>query len=84
MLCHVMETVGEFSYVGDRVNADGGCEAVVTARTRCGWVIFRECVELLYSRFPLLLKGLFIAIMHDQQQSVKHGAWKKVRWKFYK
>ena len=34
------------------------CEAAVTARTRCGWVMFRECSELLYSRrFSLMLKG---------------------------
>ena len=26
------------------VSAGGGCEAAVTARTRCGWVMFRECV----------------------------------------
>ena len=39
------------------VNAGGGCEAAVTARTRCGWVKLRECGELLYGRFPLKLKG---------------------------
>ena len=32
--------------------------AAVSARTRCGWVKFRECGELLYGRrFPLRLKG---------------------------
>ena len=52
-----VETVKEFTYHGDRVSADGGCEAAVTARTRCGWVKFRECGELLYGRrFPLILK----------------------------
>ena len=56
-LCDEVETVGEFTYLGDRVSAGGGCEAVVTARTRCGWVNFRECGELLYGRrFPLRLK----------------------------
>ena len=41
------------------VNAGGGCKAAVTARTRCGWVKFRECSELLYGRrFPLWLKGV--------------------------
>ena len=36
----------------------GGCEAAVTASTRCGWVRFRKCGELLYGRrFPLRLKG---------------------------
>ena len=37
-LCDEVETVREFTYLGDRVSADGGCEADVTARTRCGWV----------------------------------------------
>ena len=56
MLCDV-ETVSEFTYLGDMVSAGGGCEAAVTTRTRCGWVKFRECGELLYDRrFPLKLK----------------------------
>ena len=33
-LCHKVETVREFTYLGDRVSAVGGCEAAVTARTR--------------------------------------------------
>ena len=37
-LCDEVVTVREFTYAGDMVNAGGGCEAVVTARTRCGWV----------------------------------------------
>ena len=52
-----METVREFTYFGDRVSACGGCEAAVTARTRCGWVKLRKCDESLYCRFPLQLKG---------------------------
>ena len=52
-----MDTVREFTYLGDRVSAGGGCEAAVTARTKCGWVMFRECDELLCgSRLPLKLK----------------------------
>ena len=33
-LCDGVETVRQFTYLGDRVS--GGCEAGVTARTRCG------------------------------------------------
>ena len=29
------------SHLGDRVSAGGGCEAAVSARTRCGWAKFR-------------------------------------------
>ena len=32
-LCVEVETVTEFTYLGDRVSAGGGCEAAVTART---------------------------------------------------
>ena len=32
-LCDEMETVMKFTYLGDMVS--GGCEAAVTARTRC-------------------------------------------------
>ena len=39
-------------------SAGGRCETAVTARTRCRWVKFKECSELLYGRmFPLQLKG---------------------------
>ena len=52
-----METVKEFTYFGYRVSV-GGCEAAVTSRTRCEWVMFMECSELLYGRrFPLELEG---------------------------
>ena len=57
-LCYEVETVREFTYLGDWVSAGGGCEAVVTAKTRCGWVRCWECGELLYgTRFHLRLKG---------------------------
>ena len=42
-LCSEEETGRELAYLGDWVSAGGGCEAAVTARTRCGWVKFREC-----------------------------------------
>ena len=55
-LCDGVETVQEFTYLGVRVSAGGGCEAALTNRTRCGWVKFGECDELLYGRkFPLKL-----------------------------
>ena len=57
-LCDDVETVREFTYLGDSVTAGGGCEAAVTACTRCGWVRLTEYGELLYGRrFPLRLKG---------------------------
>ena len=53
-----METVREFTYLGDRVSAGGGCKAAVTARTRCWWGKYMECGELLCGlRSPLRLKA---------------------------
>ena len=40
-LCDEVETVNG-CYLGDGLNASGGCEAAVTARVRIGWVRFRE------------------------------------------
>ena len=54
MLCDEVETLREFTYLGDRVSVGGGCEAAVVVRTGCWWVKFRECGELLYGeRFQI-------------------------------
>ena len=52
-----VETVNRFCYLGDRLNASGGCETAVTARVKIGCVRFRKCEELLLgNRFPLKMK----------------------------
>ena len=38
-----VETVRDFSYLGDRIYPESECEAAVASRTRIGWVIFRDC-----------------------------------------
>ena len=38
----------KFTYLGKRVSSLEECEATVTARTRCGWVIIRESGALLH------------------------------------
>ena len=43
LLCDEVETVKGFCYLGDRLNASGGCETAVTSRVRIGWMKFREC-----------------------------------------
>ena len=53
-LCHEVET--EFTHLDDRVIAGIGCEAAVTARTRCVWYKFREGGESLYG------KGFFLQL----------------------
>ena len=57
-LCDEVDTVNGLCYLGDRPNASGGCEAVVAARVKIGWVRFRECGELLLgNRFPVKMKS---------------------------
>ena len=41
--CDKVETVREFTFLGDRVSVGGGYAAAVTARTRCDWANLREC-----------------------------------------
>ena len=43
-----VDFVKSFCYLEDRLNASGGSEAAVTARTRIGWIKFRDYVELLH------------------------------------
>ena len=45
-----VETVKGVCYVGDRLNASGGCETAVTSRVRIGCMKFRECGKLLRER----------------------------------
>ena len=57
-LCDGVETVSKFTYPSDRLNATGGYETAVTARSRIGWMKFRECREILKGRrFSLQMKG---------------------------
>ena len=44
-LCDEVDTASEFSYLGDRVSACGGCEAATTAITRCGGLSFGSAVS---------------------------------------
>ena len=53
-----VETVKGFCYLGDRLNASGGCETAGTSRVIIGWMKFRECGELLRGRFSMRMKGM--------------------------
>ena len=58
-LCNEVERVREFTYPGDRVSVGGGCEAVVTARTRCGLVsLGNVAVCYCMERFCIKLTGV--------------------------
>ena len=63
-LCEEVETVRDFCYLKDRVNASGGCKAAMTVRARIGWVKFKECGELLNSkRFSFKMKGMVYRVV---------------------
>ena len=57
-LLEVVETVTDFSYLGNRIKSGGGCDAVATSRTRLEWLKFRDSLNLLHGKkFPLKIKG---------------------------
>ena len=49
-MCDEVEIVKGFCYLGNRLNASGGCEAAMTARTRMGWKKFKMCGEILFQK----------------------------------
>ena len=49
-----VELVKSFCCLGNRLNASGGSEVAVTARSRAEWIKFRECEKLLNGRKVLL------------------------------
>ena len=55
-MCNEMEMVKEFYYLGNRLNASGGSEAAVTARTRLGLKKFRVWRNTFEKIFPLRMK----------------------------
>ena len=75
-LCNLVETVREYTYLGDKVSAGGGYESTVTAKIRFMWIKLRECCELLHGRrISLRLKG---PVYNSNVRPTK-----KVRWEFY-
>ena len=59
VFCDEVEIVKVFCYLGNRLNASGGCETAVTSGVRMGWMKFRECEQLLRGRrFSLRMKGM--------------------------
>ena len=58
-----VETVKLFCYLRNPLNTSGGSETSVVARTRIGWMRFRECGKDLYERrFLLMIKVYQICV----------------------
>ena len=45
-----VETVKGFCFLGNALNARGGFEMTIVARTRIGWMRIQKCGEILYGR----------------------------------
>jgi hypothetical protein len=45
-----IERVESYVYLGDKLNAAGGCLSAVTSRVRVGWTKFRELHRVLCGR----------------------------------
>ena len=53
-----IERVESFVYLGDKLNAGGGCLSAVTARVRVGWMKFRDLSGVLCGRkWSVKMKG---------------------------
>jgi hypothetical protein len=53
-----IERVESFVYLGDKLNAGGGCLSAVTARVRVGWMKFKELSGVLRGRkWSVQMKG---------------------------
>ena len=63
-----VETVNEFCYLGDRLNASGGCEAAVTARVRISVCCVRSAI--LYGSKTWCLKENEKAILRRTERAM--------------
>ena len=53
-----LEKVDKFCYLGDMLDADGGCDSAVTARVKFAWNKFCKYLPILTGKeFSLKLKG---------------------------
>jgi len=49
-----LEKVDKFCYLGDVLDADGGCDSAITARVRSAWKKFREYLTILTGKMILI------------------------------
>ena len=57
----LLEKVDNFCYLGDMLDADGGCDSAVIARVRSAWKKFREYLPILSGKGLVKLKGKIYA-----------------------
>jgi len=67
--------VDKFCYLGDMLDADGGCDSAVTTRVRSAWEKFREYLPILTGKgFLLKLKGKVYARPTCVRSCLMHGS----------
>ena len=70
-----MEKVDKLCYLGDRLDADGGCDSAVTARFRSASKKFREYLPILTGKgFSLKLKGKCDELSDSWQWDLAYGS----------
>ena len=67
-LCDEVETARKFTHLRDRLSAGGGCEAAVTARTRCGLV-----KGVWYKMSPKAERGCLQKVCSSSLESIHYG-----------
>ena len=50
-----LEKVDKFCYLGDMLDADGGCDSAVTARVRSAWKKFHEYLPITHTNWKRIL-----------------------------
>ena len=62
----LLEKVDKLCYLGDMLDADGGCDSALTARVRSAWKKFRKYLPILTEKgFSLKLKGYLCEELSD-------------------
>ena len=71
----LLEKVDKFYYLGNRLDADGGCDSAVTARVRSAWKKFCEYIPILTGKgFSLTLKGKCDELSDSWQWDLAYGS----------
>jgi len=60
----LLEKLDKFCYLGDMLEADGGCDSVVTVGVRSAWKMFREYLPIPTGKgFLLKLKARYVLLV---------------------
>ena len=83
-LCNRMKTVKEFCYSGNKLKLSGGCDAVVTARMRIGWIkrenVVSYCLEKDFRSRPKQEFSRVASGLQCCSRAGKRGVREKKKW----